>query len=254
MTRAAKTHSPHPADSVLPYAAMPLELHRRLVGRVVVLSCRGKITAREEGQALQSAVTEATLGTKKVVLDVAEVGFVDSGGVGVLVRIFRALRSHGGDLKICRVPPDLYRVLQIAHLHTILEIYETETEAVEAFRQRSIGEAATAPGPKKRVLCLDESHDVLAYLGLILRRSGYEVLTAQTVSDFVRFLTATKPHGVLAGHGMHGNQRLEEALKRAGPEVSVLFLPAEFSTAEASEAGPDLVERVGALLGESTRQ
>ncbi|HMD32567.1 MAG TPA: anti-sigma factor antagonist [Candidatus Acidoferrales bacterium] len=229
---------------------MPLELHNKLVGRVVVLSCRGRITAGEEGRALQQEVTKLTLGMKSVVLDVAEVSFVDSGGIGVLVRIFRTLRSHGGDLKICRMPPDLSNVLRIAHLDTIFEMYETEAQAVEAFRRRPIEEDAAAHGPKKKVLCVDESHDVLAYLGLLLRRSGYEVMTAQNVSDFVRFLTATRPHGVLAGHGMRANERVAEALRRAGPQVPVIFLPAEFSTAEASEAGRELVERMGAMFTE----
>jgi anti-sigma B factor antagonist len=227
---------------------MALELHSKLIGRVVVLRCRGRITAGDEGRALQQEVTKLTLGTKSVVLDVAEINFADSGGIGVLVRIFRSLRSHGGDLKICCLPADLSNILRIAHLHTIFEIYESEAQAVEAFRQRPIQEQPAAHGPKKKVLCVDESHDVLAYLGLLLRRSGYEVMTTQSVSDFVRFLTATRPHGVLAGHGMRGNERIAEALKRAGPQVPVLFLPAEFSTAEASEAGRELVERMGALF------
>jgi|SRR5271155_4374696 len=238
---------------VLPYRAMALELTSKMVGRVVVLSCRGRITAGEEGRALQEEVTRLTLGTKNVVLDPAEVAFVDSGGIGVLVRIFRTLRSHGGDMKLCAVPADLYKVLKTVQLHTIFEIYETEAQAVEAFRRRSSELTEAVHAGRKKVLCLDESHDVLAYLGVLLRRSGYEVMTTQNLSDFTRFLMATKPDGVVAGHKMQGNERMAEALRRAGPQVRVLHLPAEFSTAEASQAGQELVDRVGALFGEGQK-
>jgi len=166
------------------------------------------------------------------------------------VRIFRSLRANGGDLKICQVPASLFRVLQITHVHTVIEIYEAEAQAVEAFRQRSGRVDDAAQGPRKKLLCVDESHDVLAYLGVLLRRSGYEVMTAQNVSDFARFLMATKPDGVIAGHGMQANERVTDALRRAGPRVRALFLPAEFSTSEASQAGSELVERVGVLFQE----
>jgi len=229
---------------------MALQLDSKMTGRVAVISCQGKITAGEEGRALQEEVTKLTLGTKSVVLDVAEVGFVDSSGLGVLVRIFRSLRSHGGDMKLCRVPADLLRVMRITHLHTVFEMYESDAEAVEAFRRRPTAENEGAHAERKKLLCVDRSSDVLAYLGVLLRRSGYEVMTTQSVADFARFLMATKPDGVVAGHGMHGNERILEALKRAGPQVRTLFLPAEFSTAEASEAGQELVKRVAALFNE----
>jgi anti-sigma B factor antagonist len=229
---------------------MPLKLESKRIRMVVVLSCRGRITTGEETRALQQEVTKLTLGTKNVVLNLAGVEFVDSGGIGTLVRIFRSLRAHGGDLKLCQVSESLFQVLQITHMHTVLEMYESEAQAVDAFRRRPEAVDPSAHGPTKKVLCLDDSHDVLAYLGVLLRRSGYEVLTTQSVADFARFLMATKPDGVVAGHGMQGNQRVADALQRAGPQVRLLFLPADFSTAEASQAGRDLVERLELLFRE----
>ena len=227
---------------------MGLELNSKMIGRVVALSCRGRITAGEEGRALQQEVTKLTLGTKNVVMNLAEVGFVDSGGLGVLVRLFRSLRTHGGDLKFCQVPADLLRVFRITNLHTVFEMHESEAQAVEAFRRRASGVDEVEQGARRKLLCVDDSTDVLAYLGVLLRRSGYEVMTTQSVSDFSRFLLATKPDGVVAGQGMKANERVAEALRRAGPQVRVLFLPAEFSTAEASQAGRELVERVAELF------
>jgi anti-sigma B factor antagonist len=229
---------------------MALELNSKMMGRVVVLICRGRITAGEEGRALQQEMTKLTLGTKNVVMNLAEVDFADSGGLGVLVRLFRLLRTDGGDLKFCQVPSDLLKVLQITQLHTVFEMYESEAQAVEAFRRRAGGVDEAAPGPRKKLLCVDESSDVLAYVGMLLRRAGYEVITTQSVSDFSRFLMATKPDGVVAGQGMRGNERVMEALRRAAPRVRVLYLPPEFSTAEASQAGRELVERVAQLMAE----
>jgi len=230
---------------------MALELNSKMIGRVVALSCRGRITAGEEGRALQEEVSKLTLGTKNVVMNLAEVGFVDSGGLGVLVRLFRSLRTHGGDLKFCQVPADLLKVLRITNLHSVFEMYESEAQAVEAFRRRASGVDEAVQGERRKLLCVDESADVLAYLGMVLRRSGYEVMTTQSVADFSRFLMATKPDGVVAGHRMELNERVMEALRRVVPKVRVLFLPAEFSTAEASQAGRHLVERVAEMFGEA---
>jgi len=230
---------------------MPLELASKQVGRVMVLACKGRITTGVETQTLQAEVERLTLGTKSVVLNLAEVDFADSGGLGVLVRIHRALRTDRGDLKLCGLQESLHRVFQITHLHSVFEIYESEGQAVEAFRQRasSVGEPAQAS--KRKVLCVDESKDVLAYLSVLLRRLGYEVLTTNSVPDFARFLKATKPDVVVAGHGMQANERVKETLQQAAVQAPVVFHSSEFSKAEAGEAGREVTERLQVLFGEA---
>ena len=232
---------------------MPLELASKQVGRVMVLACKGRITTGVETRALQAEVERVTLGTKNVVLNLAEVDFADSGGLGVLVRIHRALRTDRGDLKLCGLQENLHKVFQITHLHAVFEIYESEGKAVEAFRQRasSVGEPARAS--KHKVLCVDDSKDVLAYLNVLLRRLGYEVLTTNSVADFARFLKATKPDAVVAGHGMQANERVKESLQEAGAQAPVVFLSSEFSKAEAGEAGREVTERLHALFGEAQK-
>jgi anti-sigma B factor antagonist len=232
---------------------MPLELASKQLGRVMVVQCKGRITTGEETRALQQEVTRVTLGTKNVVLNLTEVDFADSGGLGVLVRIHRALRTDRGDLKICGLQESLLKVFQITHLHTVFEIYQTEGQAVEAFRQRASSVSEPAGPAKRKVLCVDESKDVLAYLGVLLRRLGYEVLTTHTVSDFARFLKATKPDAVIAGHGMQANERVKETLRQAEAQAPVIFLSSEFSTAEAGEAGREVTDRLHALFHESPR-
>jgi len=217
----------------------------------MVVQCRGRITTGVETRALQQEVTRLTLGTKNVVLNLTEVDFADSGGLGVLVRIHRSLRTDRGDLKLCGLQESLVKVFRITHLHTVFEIYESEGEAVEAFRQRASSVNEPERHLKRKVLCLDESKDVLAYLGVLLRRSGYEVLTTHTASDFSRFLKATKPDAVVAGHGMQVNERVKETLQQAGGEMPVIFLSSEFSSAEAGQAGREVTARLHALFHDS---
>jgi len=229
---------------------MPLELACKQFGRVMVLRCRGRITTGAETRALQEEVTRVTLGTKNVVLDLSHVDFADSGGLGVLVRIHRSLRTDRGDLKICGLQPSLSKVFQITHLHAVFEIYESEGQAVEAFQQRASSVHEPTHHAKRKVLCVDESKDVLAYLGALLRRQGYEVLTTHTAPDFVRFFKATKPDAVVAGHGMQTNERVKETLQAAGAGLPVILLSSEFSTAEAGEAGREVASRLYALFNE----
>jgi len=232
---------------------MPLELASKQVGRVMVITCRGRIAMGVETRALEQEVSRVTLGTKNVVLNLTQVDFADSAGLGLLARIHRSLRTDRGDLKICGLRESLLRVFKITHLHTVFEIYELEERAVEAFRQR----ASSAGDPEKihqrTVLCVDESKDVLAYLGMLLRRMGYEVLTTRTASDFARFLKVSRPDAVVAGHGMGSNARVKETLRQHGVQVPVLFLPPEFSTAEAGEAARGVADRLQEIFNAAQR-
>jgi len=222
---------------------MPLQLETRHIGRVAVVRCRGRLTTGGEAQALQEEVARLAPETKNIVLNLAEANYVDSGALGLLVRLFRSLRTDGGDLKLCELPTNLFRILQHTHLHTVFEIFETEAQAVEGFRHRPAEQEAAHVAARK-LLCVDESADVLAYLGVLLRRSGYEVLTTQKVSDFMRLLKATQPDAVVAGHGIKGNEWAAEALRRAGPHLPVVYLPSQFSSSEAGEAGREIVNRL----------
>ncbi len=217
----------------------------------MVIQCRGRIALGVETRLLEEEVNRVTLGTKNVVLNLTEADFVDSAGLGLLARIQRSLRTDRGDLKICGLRESISRVFKITHLDKVFELYESEEQAVEAFRQRASSVVEPAKHTKRTILCVDESKDVLAYLGALLRRLGYEVLTTRTASDFARFLRATGPDAVVAGPGMGANAEVKEALRRNGAQVPVLLLPPEFSTAEAGEAASEVAGRVQELFRES---
>ena len=95
---------------------MQLNLQSQKIGDVVIVRCKGRITVGAEIAALQQELEKLTVLTKKVVLQLGEVSFLDSVGLGALVRQLNTLRAKGGDLKLCQVPPILMQVLEVTTL------------------------------------------------------------------------------------------------------------------------------------------
>jgi anti-sigma B factor antagonist len=225
-----------------------LTLQTQNVGNVVVLRCRGRIVSGEEVRFLQLELEKRTELTKNVVLQLAEVTYVDSGGLGALVRIFGVLRADGGDLKLCQLSPFVVQVLQATNLLGVFHPYASEKEAIEAFSARPQPPEKTSHASRTRVVCLDTSLDLLAYLKVLLQRSGYEVFATRYPSDAVALVVGTKPGVVVCGPGMRANESAIEKFRQSAPDVQLLHLPPDFSTSEADQAGSDLVSRLRSLL------
>jgi anti-sigma B factor antagonist len=216
---------------------------------VVVIRCQGRIVAGAEGDALQAELDKQTEIRKKVVVHLAEVNYIDSSGLGALVRAFGVLRAAGGGLKLCQVSPFVLQVLEVTKLLSVLPTHSTETEAIEAFRKRAYHEAIEPS--RTRIVCIDTSKDLLAYVRALLTGSGYEVHTAWNLADGKNLVSAMKPQMVICGAGILGLPMAAAALEKfrqSGPHIQVLNLPSDFSTAEAGQAGVDLVNHVQSLL------
>jgi anti-anti-sigma factor len=229
-------------------AAMQLTLQSQKIGEVVVVRCRGRIVSGDEVRFLQLELEKLTDLSKKVVLQLAEVTYLDSGGLGALVRIFGVLRAAGGDLKLCEVSPFVVQVLQATNLLNVFHPCASEKEAIEAFSARPRSTAEPPHTSRIRVVCLDTSLDLLAYLKVMLQRSGYEVFTTRYTSDAVALVIGTSPRVVVCGPGLQGNESLIEKFRQSAPNVHLLHLPADFSTSEADQAGLNLVNRIRSLL------
>src|SRR5205807_4644271 len=136
--------------------------------------------------------------TRHVVLHLGGVDYIDSGGLGLLVRyLIRAQRSSGS-LSVCAVSPKIDEVLRITKLKTVFAPYETEGAAItEAHR----GDDASLAG--STVLCVDQSTDVGAYLRELLKAAGYRVLTAHNLPDALILLIATRPAVVVVSEELH---------------------------------------------------
>jgi anti-sigma B factor antagonist len=228
---------------------MQLTLQTQTKGDVVIIRCKGRIVSGDESRHLQHEIERLTPLTKNVVLQLAEVTYLDSGGLGSLVRVYGVLRAARGDLKLCELSPFVVQVLQATNLLKVLQPFAREAEAIAAFSAKpgSPHEAAASPSAA-RVVCIDSSLDVLAYLKLLLQRSGYEVFTTRHLADAVALAIGTKPRVVVCGPAMHANEAVVEKLKHSAPNALLLHLPADFSTSEADQGGRDLVDRVRALL------
>jgi len=234
---------------------MRLTLQSQTMDEVVVIRCRGRIVAGAETEALQVELERQTqipgtnlLTVKWVVLQLAEVDYIDSSGLGTLVRMFGVLRAAGGGLKLCQVSPVVLQVLQVTKLLSILPTHPSEEEAIDAFYSRSPDQAVESS--RTKIVCIDPSRDLLAYVRALLTSSGYEVHTAANLADAKSLVSAMNPKVVICGAGMLGLPTGEAVVEgfRQRPNLQVLRLPADFSTADAGQAGTDLVNRVHSLL------
>jgi anti-sigma B factor antagonist len=227
---------------------MQLALQSHRTCGVAVIRCQGRIVVGEEVWSLQQEVEKHRLETKKYVLQLAEVSYVDSGGLGALVRLAGTLRAHRGDIKLCQVSPFVLNVLKATNLLGVFPIYSTEQEALASFAQRPVSPQEHGLSANPKVLCIDPSSDVLAYLAAVLKPAGYEVRSTRYLADASTLLTAIKPRAVICGPGVQSATPAFEKFRRLDPRMQFLMLPSDFHTCDASDVGLDLVSRLRSLL------
>ena len=230
---------------------MQLTLKTERMGKVMMIRCQGRIVTGIETKILQEEIEKHTLETKKFVLHLADIKYVDSGGLGALVRQAGVLRAHHGDLKLCELSPFVSQVLQATSLHKVFHTYATEKEAVDAFLEGPHQHGTATSGLGAKIICVDTSMDLLAYLNALLKRSGYEVITTHNLSDAKRLAKVTNPSVVVCGPGLHADEFALEGLRHSAPKAQFLMLASDFSTTDASHAGADLVERLRKILNPS---
>jgi anti-anti-sigma factor len=233
---------------------MHLSLHSQKIGNVAVIRCQGRLVVGEETQLLQAEVEKWSIETKKFLLQMSGVTYLDSGGLGALVRMHGSLRAHHGDLKVCQVSPFVHTVLKATNLLGVLHPYEDETAALTAFSQRpaAAGLGKHALPSRTRVLCVDPSSDVLSYMVAILQRAGFEVQSTRYLGDAMTLSTVSRSHVIVCGPGVQTTGAAYEKFRRLDSRASFLMLPADFHTSDAGDAGLDLVQRVQALLPASS--
>lgn len=227
---------------------MRISLENRRVGDIAVVTCRGRIVEGAESTALQQLLDELLPDGPYVILHLGGVDFIDSSGLGLLVRCTTRTRNAHGSLKLCALSPKIAEVLKVTHLERVFEAYESEADAITAFYQRA-SSGAGASRLKADILCVDPSVDVQAYLRELLGQGGYGVLTAGNLPDALILLQATQPKLVIIGaelRSARGTQAAEK-LNTLADALAVIELPADFSRREAGEAGQRLLDQVRAL-------
>jgi len=223
-----------------------LSLETRDVGRVTVVQCNGRIVAGES-ETLRSHVSWLLRDRRAIVLDLANVGFIDSSGLGAMVRSLTSTRQARGDLKLCNVPEHVQKVLELSHLTKLFDTRSSEEDAVSAFYQsKSRDEAPVSTG--SNVLCVGCNSDVLAYLRELLRRAGYDVQATSQLHDAMILMRITTFDLVLAGPDVNAPPDTYQAFQNACAKIPMIQLGCDFSTTDAGEAGTALLAKIAALL------
>jgi anti-sigma B factor antagonist len=111
-----------------------LKMSQREVDGVTVVALDGRIVLGEESNALREKIKSLVAdGKKKIVLNMDNVTFIDSAGLGTLVAAHHSAKAQGAILKLCHLGTKFQEVLQITKLMTIFDVNNTEAEAVASF-------------------------------------------------------------------------------------------------------------------------
>ncbi|HJR57827.1 MAG TPA: STAS domain-containing protein [Vicinamibacterales bacterium] len=111
----------------------------RRVGDVTVLDLKGRLVFDEGDAVLRNHINDLVAqGRMNVVLNLGEVTYVDSCGIGVLVAKFVSLRRKGGDLRLVHVTPRSQRLMHITKLMDVFKIFESEDDAIASFSNEPV--------------------------------------------------------------------------------------------------------------------
>jgi anti-sigma B factor antagonist len=112
-----------------------LKVSTRQVDGVSIVDCSGRITLGEGSIVLRDTVKELLgKGQKKILLNLGDVNYIDSSGIGELVSAYTTAKNQGGELKLLKLTKKVHDLLQITKLYTVFDVKDDETAAVKAFR------------------------------------------------------------------------------------------------------------------------
>lgn len=113
---------------------MSMKISTRQVDGVTILDMSGRITLGEGSVQVRDAVRDLlSKGSKNILLNLADVNYIDSSGIGELVSAFTAVRNQGGELKLLKLTKKVHDLLQITKLYTVFDIKDDEAEAIGSF-------------------------------------------------------------------------------------------------------------------------
>ena len=113
---------------------MSVKISTRQVGDVTVIDASGRITLGEGASNFRDTVRElAAKGNKKLLLNLGDVSYIDSSGIGEMVSSFTTVTNGGGVLKLLGLNKRVKDLLQITKLYTVFEVFDDEAEALRSF-------------------------------------------------------------------------------------------------------------------------
>lgn len=113
---------------------MSLKVSVRQVGDVAVVDLSGKITLGEGSGTLRDTVADISgKGNKNILLNMEDVSYIDSAGLGELVGSYTSVTNKGGQLKLVNLQSKLKDLMQITKLHTVFRVFDSEDEAIASY-------------------------------------------------------------------------------------------------------------------------
>ena len=229
---------------------LQLRLESRPVGEVFVVQCCGRIIGGNEVFTLHSQVGDAIEKYGDVVLQLDRVEFVDSSGLGAMMRLLQAARAKGGDLKLCGITPKTRKVLEMTHLLPQFETYDAIEEAITAAYLGSKYSRGKTGDARPRLLCVYPSLDVCTFLREVLCHAGFNALTTNTVDDAPILLRATKAKLVVISSRIQAvrGRPVRAAFQEIVPDVRILALDEDFAAQDPGEAAEKLLADINSLV------
>ncbi len=113
---------------------MSMKASTRQVDGVTIVDLSGRITLGEGSVVLRDTVKDLLgKGQKKILLNLGDVSYIDSSGIGELVSAFTSVRNQGGELKLLHLTKKVHDLLQITKLYTVFDVKDDEASAITAF-------------------------------------------------------------------------------------------------------------------------
>jgi len=114
---------------------MQLKLTKRTVDGILAIECNGRIVFGEEAALLREQVKAAIAdGSKRIVLNLGGISYIDSGGLGTLVALHTTALSAGASIKLANLTTRVGDLLQVTKLLTVFDVHDSEYKALESFR------------------------------------------------------------------------------------------------------------------------
>jgi len=116
---------------------MQLRMSTRTMEGVLVVDCSGRVVFGEESASLRETVKKLLPQNPNVVMDLCEVNYSDSGGLGTVVSLYTSARNAGGSVKLAKLSKRVGELLQITKLLTIFEVFDDVEAAARSFKKAS---------------------------------------------------------------------------------------------------------------------
>jgi anti-sigma B factor antagonist len=111
-----------------------LKLSTRQVDGITILDLSGRITLGEGSVQLRDAVRDLlSKGSKQILLNLGDVNYIDSSGIGELVSAYTTVRNQGGELKLLNLTKKVHDLLQITKLYTVFDVKDDEATAIASY-------------------------------------------------------------------------------------------------------------------------